>query len=506
MRLLKLAVGVVLMGCALQVQAMSIQEARKDLPKTDLDLYLEKHELKVGEKVAVPPLTIPDVPGFKPVTMADLPDFSADVETKVTKTGKVNVNGLLSTINFDEYPERKVEGERERKLKLPPELTGFKDDMEVRTFWQSGKAPLAVTLLGFGQSSGDRNARAWQADLFKAGNHVLSFDSIIRNNMNQATNHGVAGNMMLEGELCAQIIDSVMRMKDPDTGAPFRDRISSVRLAGFSYGGSMLFQVLRSPKAKTWPVDRALAVSMPIDFLHTSQLFDLYRWADESHFSKLSLAKLLKGYTPKREVPTAREESLMRAGLGYSFHGEVALIYKDNMDRYMPSVKDQLTEFADSPEAVACRHAELGRVKAHFEKALSDLDARKDALTGEEFKDLKRDLEEDYTARRLFAGNRLDNVSQWSFRHGIFLLVRPYWHAKGDLSDFGRLQVLLNGAPNFVQVVMAEDDPMNMPEDVKAVKAALKEPQLLVLPHGGHLGMSGTKWFQAMMVKYFAAK
>jgi pimeloyl-ACP methyl ester carboxylesterase len=306
--------------------------------------------------------------------------------------------------------------------------------------------------------------------------------------------------------MCAQIIDSVMRMKDPATGAPFRDRISSVRLVGFSYGGNLMLQALRDPRAKDWRVDRALVVSTPVDFLRTSQLFDFYDLADGTHFSKMSLAKLLKGYTPCSEVLTPREESLMRAGLGYSFHGDMALIFADNVRRYAPDLLEQLKAFSEEPGTVAHRKKELDLVKARSRAAMANVEQQKGRLSEAEYDEQKRSTEEMETALREFAGTRLSNVARWTFRAGRFLLVRPYWDAKADYSDFGRLTELLKGAPNFVQVVIAEDDPLNLVEDLQAFKATVKEPQLLMIPHGGHLGMSGTQWFQAMMAKYFAAK
>ena len=62
----------------------------------------------------------------------------------------------------------------------------------------------------------------------------------------------------------------------------------------------------------------------------------------------------------------------------------------------------------------------------------------------------------------------------------------------------------MKGAPNFVQIVIAEDDPLNEPEDVEDLKREIKAPQLLLLPYGGHLGFSGTQWFKTMMAKFFA--
>jgi len=480
------------------------EEIPSDIPKTDLDLYLEQHRIELGPKLVVPPLDWDDRPDFKPITMSDLPDFSADVEKKVTKKGKVNENGLLSTINFEEYEGRKVNNEL--KLKLPPELTGFTGEIKVRTVWQPKKAPLAVMLLGFGQKADDKNARSWQADLYKAGNHVLSFDSIVRNDMNRATSHGVAGNIMLEGERCAQIIASVLRMKDEVSGEIYGERVSSVRLAGFSYGGALALQVLRVPKAKDWPVDRALIVSTPVDLLRTSELLDLYYWADQTHFSTFSLARLLEGFTPEDEEPSERELSLLRAGLGYVFHGDVSDIFEDNMKRYMPNMVDHLKTFSASADVKAHREKELARLKKNNERALADLEAQKDQLSKDEYKERRRNLKEDYESKEAYASTEVGDIGEWSFKHGRYLMVRPYWDIRNNMSDYGRLKELLKGAPNFVQVVISEDDPLNVPDDVEAFKATVKEPQLLLLPHGGHLGLSGTQWFQALMAKFFAAK
>jgi hypothetical protein len=324
--------------------------------------------------------------------------------------------------------------------------------------------------------------------------------------MNRATSHGVAGNIMLEGRLCAQIIQSVLNLKDETTGALFADRVSSVRLAGFSYGGDLALQVLRDPKAKAWPVDRVLVVCTPVDLLRTSELLDLYYWADQTHFSTFSLARLLEGFTPEDEEPTERELSLLRAGLGYVFHGDVTDILEDNVKRYMPNLEDQLKAFSKSPDVKAHREKELARLKNKSKRALADLKARKDQLSKEEYKQLKRNLEEDYESRKAYASLQLGDIDEWSFKHGRYLLVRPYWDLKNNMSDYGRLKEMLKGAPNFVQVVLTKDDPLNDPDDLKALSEVVSEPQLLLLPHGGHVGLSGTKWFQALMAKFFATK
>ena len=109
-------------------------------------------------------------------------------------------------------------------------------------------------------------------------------------------------------------------------------------------------------------------------------------------------------------------------------------------------------------------------------------------------------MERDYSQRKL------SSLSDWSFKHFIFLLARPYWRIAGDISDIGNATVLLKGVPNWVQVVIAADDPLNDPRDVEALRAALPPTNLTILPHGGHLGFNGTQWFQALMDKFYSAK
>ena len=483
---------------------IAVRCAAGDLPapENDLDLYLQRNRPDVGEKLVVPRLECEDIPGFKPITMGDLPDLQHDIEMHCTKHGKINSCGLLCTINYDQFESRKLEGER--KIFISKSLTEFRADIEVKAFWQQGKAPLAVTLLGFGQTCDDRNARAWQADLYRAGNHVLSFDSLIRNNMNRAIGQGVAGNIAEEGRLTARIINAFLATPDPEHGGTYRDRISSVRLLGASYGGNIALQTLREPSSSIWPLDRVLVISTPVDFLHTTFLFDKYYREDRSRFGKLSLARLINGFTPDNDDPSEKELSLMRAGIGYSFHSDFISITKDNMERYMPKLKQRLHDFDESPECESHRKEQLELLKSNYEQQKIVLAERKNQMSSREFDALKDDFEARFSNQRDYIKRRMDDLNHWTFKNYFFLLCRPFWEAKGDDSDFGRLKNLMNGAPNFVQVVVSEDDPLNNPEDLAELKQALKEPQLLLLPHGGHLGFTGTQWFQTLMSKFFA--
>lgn len=490
---------VVWMAC---IVAAGCYAAEQHAPESDLELYLQIYKPHLGEMIEVPPMESKDIPAFKPVTMSQLPDFQQDMEMRCTKSGKCNSCGLLCTINFDQFEARKLQGER--KVFVPKANTEFKEDIEVRTFLHPGKAPLAVTLLGFGQASDDRNARAWQADLYHAGNHVLSFDSLIRNNMNRAIGHGVAGNILEEGRLTARIIHAFLATRDPETGGTFRDRVTSVRLLGASYGGNIALQTMREPSSAIWPLDRVLIISTPVDFQNTTVLFDKYYREDRSKFGKLSLARLLGGFTPNGDEPSEKELSLMRAGIGYSFHGDFVSISKDNMERYMPNLKQRLRDVAGSPEFENHRRQQLDLLKANNESYKNTLQEMRQQLGNSEYNALKEDNDARYKNQQEYIKKKLDDLSHWTFKSYFSMLCQPYWEAKGDYSDYGRLKKLMAGAPNFVQVVIAEDDPLNDPEDLHELKQALKEPQLLLIPHGGHLGYSGTRWFQALMAKFFA--
>lgn len=487
------------LGLCFEVQAGAARTQR--LPPSDLDFYLKENPPNMAKRNPVPPIDLKDRPDFKPVTMKDLPPFANDIEIRVTKKGKVHQSGLLSTINYCEYEGREVDGEQ--KYRLSPKETGFKKELKVRAFWQKGKAPLAVTLLGFGQDAGHKNARSWQADLYRAGNHVLSFDSIVRNNMNEITHHGVAGHPAAEGKIMGRLIDAFLNHKESDGGAPFRDRITSIRLLGTSWGGIIAMHVARQPQAATWPLDRVLAVSPPVSLRTAALRLDRFNREDRSRVKLLKLAKLRKGYTPKKDNPSAEERGLMRAGMGYAFHGDLVGLAKGNIERYMPGLMDKLARFENS-EAHQARRAARKRVMATRKKLEKEkLEAMKDRVSKDEYETRKKFMENQQKIAEKYAKRSMTELKDWSFRHYIFLLARPYWKIEGDLSDFGHMSVLMKGAPNFLQVVIADDDPLNDPAELTQLKKEYKEPQLLIIPEGGHLGFMGTKWFQAMMAKHF---
>ncbi|MBE7466258.1 MAG: hypothetical protein HS116_22515 [Planctomycetes bacterium] len=477
----------------------------KGVAPSFLEIYLKKFPPKLSEKaIVVSPMVLKDDPSFKPIGMKDLPEFSDDIEAKVTKSGKVHLNGLVSTINYEEFKAREAEGGQ--KIVLPKELTGFKKDISARLYLQPGRAPLAIPLLGFGMLAESKAAQTYQADLYHAGNHVLCTDSIVTNGMNDATGLGVAGNAIAEAATTGKLIDSFLSMKDPKTGAFYRQRVSSVRLLGTSWGGIISMHVLRLPQAAQWPIDRALIVSIPLDLRETSQVLDKYHREDRNRTGILQLAKLAGGYTPRRDQPDEQECCWMRAGVGYVFHGDLALLAQNNIKRYSPELMERFEAFERDAEVQQIRKELEEQRKSRHDTEKRSLEERKSKLGDKEYDRLKDELSEAQKSENDYAQRKLSDLRDWSFKHYVFLLARPYWALDGDIADIGRLSVLLQGAPNFVQVVVAEDDPLNSPAVLNDIKSRYSAPQLLLLPHGGHLGFNGTKWFQAMAGKFFAFK
>ncbi|MCK6472054.1 MAG: hypothetical protein L6R28_09940 [Planctomycetes bacterium] len=471
----------------------------------------------------VVPIALPGAAGFKLPTLDDPPLFKDEVEQKATKSGKVHAHGLVATINYEEFEKVEVKGEEE--LVLAKRETGFLDDFRVRCLWQRKPvivahnsdgartvyhvkpAPLAILLLGFSQESNDKLAHTWMAHLYEAGCHVVTFDSVIRKNVNEVLGHGVAGHFAKEGEIVARIVDTVMAQKTEDgTGAKIRERVQSVRFLGTSYGGVLALHALRQPQAKSWPADRVLVLSVPVSMKTAAQRLTLFNREDRPKFGP-SFLKLLGGYTPKQEQPDEREESLMRAGMAYVFHGDLAKLVKSSDERYMPGTLERYKALEEAPSVAEKLKQRMELLKKIHDK---EMDALREKYEG--IKEQKRDeydrekqaLKDKHVVECTECERRLANPDDWAFEDYVNNLLAVYWKMElPNLYRSGELDLLMAGAPNFVQAVIAADDPLNDPKELEAVKQKVSAPNLLVLPHGGHLGYAGTKWVKAHILRFF---
>lgn len=448
------------------------------------------------------PINLPPLAAHRPLLLSDLPDFKAECEARVTKTGKVHHNGLLATVNCLNFKKREPSVKPEL-MEILPRNSNFKESVPITLLRQNQRAPLAVVLLGFEGPSNDKLSKAWQTYLYDAGCHVLVFDSLVRNNMNEASNHGVAGNFVEEARVAAVIIEGALSTQLAD-GTVLRQSTSSVRLLGTSYGGLLTAQILRMPQAKTWPVDRALLLSTPINMETTSKRLDWFDRHDTPFFTKFALARLLGGFTPHVDDPSPEEERLMRAGLGFVFHGELDLLAKSNIDRYDPTLPDRLDAIEAEPANKELYEGMLATLRDRHKREMKELEGRKNSMDKDDFKQAKDDLEETQKIQESVARRQPSDVTKWNFYDYNYLLMRPYWKSKATHSTEITLDQLLKGAPNFVQAFIAVDDPLNDPHELKAVRERIPEPLLQVLPHGGHLGYVGTKWVETLILRTFS--
>lgn len=461
-------------------------------------------ELAHGSESPTPPKNDNGRKTFSPIAMKDLPDFTKDVETVVTKTGRVHTNGLVSTINYKGFKTPKLAMD-EDEIKLSKQVTGFRKDLELSVLWQPGKAPLAVVLLGFYQKKDHKLARAWQAYLYASGCHVLTFDSIFRHETNAALGHGVAGNLRQDAKAVLKLLGRFLEYQGEDVSTKPRERITSIRLLGTSYGGIVALNLFRCPESKAFPIDRTLILSTPIRTLTAARQLDRFVREDRPRF-EFYLLKLIDGYTPEKPEPASWEESLMRAGIAYEFQGDLEDAVKENEKLYLKGLLDEFKKRENEP-AMKSRYKNLIRaMKARHKQQLKDLERQfgDDEASKKAFKKAKKDMKVQQEIEKNAIEKKMSDPEDWSFSDFVSHMTGPYWDKKAtDIWSQADLEPLLKDTPSFVQAVITADDPLNLPEELKAIRGSIPEPKLLVLPHGGHLGYAGTKWIRALIVKFF---
>jgi predicted alpha/beta-fold hydrolase len=352
-------------------------------------------------------------------------------------------DGLYATVTaMQSFKAPDVPQEKELTLK---NIYNFKKDIKVRAVIQDQPAPLAVILLGLTSKSKGPLARLWEAQLRDAGCHVLVFDSIFRPALNERSAHGVTGN--LEAEAC--VVANVIRafLEHPQVA----DKVTQLGLLGASYGGSLALsyaKLAKSGRIKLAP-KRVLVFSPPLGMRTASEILDHFYDEYRQNFSFFSLLKLRNLEPVPAGQPIPFTASLMRAGIGYTFHSDLEDAISNSKDVY------------------------------HYQ------------LPSEGDKNDKN--------HRLFT-------------RFIEEVVYPYWKQHGgaqtleDLWAYGSLDKLLAASPDYVKVILAADDPLNDPVLLEYVRRDAPPEKLTVLPRGGHLGFVGCQWAKARVMGLFTEK
>ena len=104
---------------------------------------------------------------------------------------------------------------------------------------------------------------------------------------------------------------------------------------------------------------------------------------------------------------------------------------------------------------------------------------------------------------------RMDVAGTWTFERFVSEMCFRYWKKAGKLETVeqlwaaGDLTQLLQDCPSNVHVVIAEDDPLNDPDELASLKAILPSDKATYLPHGGHMGYNDTQWVRNRVARLF---
>lgn len=352
-------------------------------------------------------------------------------------------DGLYATITADAFEEPKIKGEVNVKLK--PE--GFAKDIEVRVLWQSERRPLVVLIPGMVDWSTAKETQLWKSYLHVAGFHVLTFDSPFLASFNDRSRHGVIGNLSVEAWLVAHLIHAFLEQPQA------RERVTETALVGLSYGGTVALNIARQAAEKriAFRPKRVLAFSPPVKMETSACLLDTFYAEHRWDYKLVDLARDLADHKPvPKGEPVPFTAAEMRAGMAvlFRFGLKGAVLYGDY--RY-----------------------KLG-------------------LLPKEPTEYRRDVAETWTFRRFVQEMALP---YWSKRAAI-RTAEEFW-APGDLLG------LLKGGPDSVHVVLSADDPLNDPDELKALCDGVEGGRLTVLPRGGHLGYGRTEWAKARVARLF---
>ncbi|HEY3324582.1 MAG TPA: hypothetical protein VGP72_29285 [Planctomycetota bacterium] len=358
-------------------------------------------------------------------------------------------NGLYATI-AGYLAIKNVELKSQKKIKLKVE--NFRQKFPVRVVLQDRAAPLVVVLLGIdGRADGDLG-KLWPSWYAAAGYHVLSFDSTFTPAFTELAGRGVTGNLVSESEAIRDIVAAFIEQ------GGIKDKITKIGVVGMSYGGIEALVLGQMAKEGHLPfaIDAIQAYSPPIKIEATGEMIDRWFREDRWQYTLAELADKLSGHKPvdpNSEVPFP--DGLMRAGLAALFRlGLVDVIVRNN-EMY----------------------------KMHILPEGNTFDSEY----------IKRDYAE--------VMGYCDFINKLAF---------PYWQRKAnmqqlsDLTGPSEIPTLLAKQPATSQVIIAEDDPFNTPEDLAALKASFaKSPALLMLPRGGHLGYANEAWTKAKLLTLF---
>ena len=329
------------------------------------------------------------------------------------------------------------------------DVEGICGKFPVRAAIQNGPAPLVVVLLGVGGRPEEDFNKLWAAWYFEAGYHVLTFESTFLQEFNDRSHLGVGGNVWVETDYVAKIIDAFVHQSSAS------GRITKIGVVGMSYGGvqALMLGVRKLP----FEIAAIQAYSPPIRMDQSARIIDNWYAETAGKYTLVELLRLQK-ITPNPSNPESPiPQDMLKAAVSTSF-------------RYT------------LPALVAYTDTEY-----HLNKL----------PRGDEFTDK-------YV--------RLDYATKWTFCSFAYGMSYPYWQRKMGIQNLeplihaADLTALIEKQPATTDVILAQDDPLNLSTDMDSFKKFAAGKRITILPNGGHLGYIGEPWTRAKLLTLFDGK
>ena len=360
-------------------------------------------------------------------------------------------NGLYASVaGYLSVKKVKISNEQITKLNVP----GFAESFPVHSVVQNQDAPLVVFLPGIGGRADSDFSKLWPSWFANAGYHVLWFDSTFLPRFNKSARAGVSGNLWEETERIKDVISAYLNQAQIASG-----KVTRIGVAGMSYGGleALMLGQLSVHGRLPFKLDAVQAYSPPINTKHTAEIFDEwyrnYRWDYTLVQLELALGTK-KPLANDRNLPFSDE--MMKAGITAAFHQTLSDAVLENNNLYKLNLLPN-----GSP------------------------------------------MDDEYV--------KADYADAWGYMKYANDMAFPYWKEKlhleslDQLIDGAKLLNLLKNQPACTKIIFAHDDPLNTDADkADLIAYAADHPQqVVVLPHGGHVGYVSNRWTKAELLSLF---
>lgn len=335
-----------------------------------------------------------------------------------------------------------------KDMKVKPK--GFKKDLKVHAILQERKAPLIVVLVGADGKANTPMGRLFPYWLDLSGIHVLSFDSTFRPTFTYCSRQGVTGNMTTDCQQIASVIAEFLKHKN------VKDKVTRIGVLGYSLGGIQAMVMARMAAEKKLPFELsgALALSPPVKLQTAARRLDEFYAKDRWKYTMINMGKVFLAHEPvKAGQPIPFEPAFMRAGIGYL-------------------VREEFTEIVERTDS----YYRLRQIP---------------------------DEDDDENV------NRTSEARAWGFTRFMERMSFGYWKKKGsvqsvqELWDTGDLTKVMTKLPPYAHAIICENDPLNDPADLEALKKAVDNKHLTIQKIGGHLGYLGSGWDYDQVMRIF---